>query len=351
MFTCTHTLDERAAAACRAHWDSIAKPLGSLGLLEDAVARIAGIRGDPEVRLEKRAVLAMCADNGIVAEGVTQSGQEVTALVAANMAKGIANVNAMARVARADVFAVDVGIAGPVDAPGLIDRRVRCGTANMAQGPAMTRAEAERAVQTGIDLVGELKAQGYDIIATGEMGIGNTSTSSALVSVFLDQPVEAVTGRGAGLSGAGLRRKQEAIRRAIAVNRPDPSDAMDALFKVGGLDIAALAGAFIGAAVHRVPVVIDGFISAAAALSAVRICPEARGFLLASHVSGEPAGRMVLDALGLEAPLHARMSLGEGTGAVALFPLLDMALAIYHQNSTFEKIHLEAYHRFGEEDA
>ena len=351
MFACTNTLDAGAVAACRAHWDSIAKPLGSLGLLEDAVARIAGIRGTPDVRLEKRAVVAMCADNGVVAESVAQSGQEVTALVAANMAAGIANVNAMARVARAEVFAVNVGIAADVDAPGLWQRRVMPGTRNMAQGPAMTREEAVRAVETGIDLAGELSAQGFDILATGEMGIGNTTTSSALTSVLLGKPVEAVTGRGAGLSSAGVRHKAEVIRRAVALNRPDPDDALDALSKVGGLDIAALAGLFIGGAKYRLPVVIDGFISAVSALTAARLCPAARDFMLAAHVSGEPAGQMVLDALGLEAPIHARLALGEGTGAVALLPLLDMALSVYHQNSTFEKIHLEAYTRFEEDEA
>ena len=350
MFACDRALDAAAVEACRKRWDSIAKPLGSLGLLEDAVARIAGISGDPEVRLEKRAVVTLCADNGVVAEGVSQSGQEVTALVAANIAAGIANVNAMARVARADVFAVDVGIAGDVDAPGLLRRKVRPGTDDIALGPAMTRDEAARAVRTGVDLAGELKAKGYVIIATGEMGIGNTTTSSAVLSALLGLPPAEVTGRGAGLSNAGLRRKVAVIERALAVNRPDPEDALGALHKVGGLDIAALAGVFIGGAVHRVPVVIDGFISAVAALTAAQLCPAAKDFMLASHVSGEPAGRLVLDALGLEAPIQARLSLGEGTGAVALLPLLDMALAVYHQNSTFEKIHLEAYRRFGEED-
>ena len=350
MFECDHALDAAAVRACRAHWDGIAKPLGSLGLLEDAVARIAGIRGDADVRLERRAVLTLCADNGVVAEGVSQSGQEVTALVADNIANGIANVNAMARAARTEVFAVDVGVAGETHAPGLLRRRIMPGTHDMALGPAMSRREAEAAVQTGIDLAGEMKAAGYDILCTGEMGIGNTTTSSALVSVLLGQPVEAVTGRGAGLSGAGLKRKIEVIRRAVELNRPDPADALDVLAKVGGLDIAAMAGVFIGGALRRIPVVVDGFISAAAALTAVRLCPAAREFMLASHVSGEPAGKLALDALGLSAPIQARLCLGEGTGAVALLPLLDMALAVYHQNSTFEKIHLEAYQRFGEDE-
>ena len=223
------------------------------------------------------------------------------------------------------------------------------GTRNMTKEPAMTREEACRAIRAGVDLAGEMKQKGYKILAPGEMGIGNTTTSSALVSVLLDKPISEVTGRGAGLSDAGLMRKHAAIARAIEVNKPDPADALDVLAKIGGLDIAAIAGAFIGGAVHRIPVVVDGFISSAAALVAARLCPNAKDFMLASHVSGEPAGRMVMEALGLEAPLHARLALGEGTGAVTLFPLLEMALAVYHQNSTFEKINLEAYTRFEEE--
>ena len=351
MFDCKNTLNMQAAEACRCHWDSIAKPLGSLGLLEDDIAKIAGILETDDVRLEKKGVLAFCADNGVVEEGVSQSGQDVTAIVARNMAAGIANVNAMARAAGADVVAVDVGVAMDVsDAPGLVHKKVMPSTRNMTKGPAMTREEACRAIQAGIDLVGEMKQKGYKILATGEMGIGNTTTSSALVSVLLDKPIIEVTGRGAGLSDAGLMRKHAAIARAIEVNKPDPADALDVLHKIGGLDIAAIAGAFIGGAVHRIPVVVDGFISSAAALVAMRLCPNAKDFMLASHVSGEPAGRMVMDALGLEAPLHARLALGEGTGAVTLFPLLEMALAVYHQNSTFEKINLAAYTRF-EEDA
>ena len=210
----------------------------------------------------------------------------------------------------------------------------------------MTREEAIRAIQTGIDLVGELKAQGVRIIATGEMGIGNTTTSSAVVSVLLDKPVETVTGRGAGLDSAGLRRKIAAIRRAVESNRPDPSDPIDVLSKVGGLDIAGIAGAFLGGAIHRVPVVVDGFISGTAALVALRLCPAAKCAVFASHVSAEPAGRMVLDAIGLSPMITADMCLGEGTGAVSLFPLLDMGLAVYREMRTFDAANIETYTYF-----
>ncbi len=340
--------DSNAYAACAARFNAVAKPIGSLGKLEALLERVAAITGDPAIDIGKKCVLVFCADNGVLAQGVAQSTSDVTTAIARSLAAGTASVNVMARACGADVFPVDMGISEAV--PGLLDRRLGAGTGDISQGPAMSRETAERAILTGIELVGQRREEGYQVIATGEAGIGNTTTSSALVSVLLDKPIIEVTGRGAGLSDAGLMRKHAAIARAIEVNKPDPADALDVLHKIGGLDIAAIAGAFIGGAVHRIPVVVDGFISSAAALVAARLCPNAKDFMLASHVSGEPAGRMVMDALGLEAPLHARLALGEGTGAVTLFPLLEMALAVYHQNSTFEKINLAAYTRF-EEDA
>jgi len=207
----------------------------------------------------------------------------------------------------------------------------------------MSRADTVRALETGIALVREKKADGYRILATGEMGIGNTTTSSALASFFLNQPVEKMTGRGAGLSSEGLQRKINAIRRAIALNRPDPDDPIDALAKIGGLDIAGMAGVFLGGASEGIPVVIDGFISGVAALTASRICPASRDYMIASHMSKEPASGMIMDALGMDPILHADMCLGEGTGAVVLFPVLDMALEVYNRMSTFEEDDIEAY--------
>ncbi len=335
-----------AEQAARVRWDSIAKPLGSLGLLEDAVSRIAGITGSPNVDLSKRCVAIFCADNGVVAQGVTQSGQEITAIVAENFTKGQTSVCAMARAAHTDVIPVDIGIAREMDVPGLLNRKVRPGTADLTQGPAMAREEAVEALEIGISLAWELKARGYRIAATGEMGIGNTTTSSAVTSVLLGVEPEMVTGRGAGLDSAGLRRKISAVRTGIAVNRPDPADPVDVLAKVGGLDIAGITGFFLGSAAAGLPAVIDGFISAAAALAAVRICPLVGEYLLASHVSAEPAGRMLLDAMELSPMITAGMCLGEGTGAVALFPMLDMGLAVYREMSTFSDVEIEAYTRF-----
>lgn len=335
--------DESARQACLARWDSLGKPLGSLGYLESTLARIAAVTGDADVSLERRTLLVLCADNGVVAQGVTQCGSDVTAAVARALAAGESTVCHMARPARCAVVPVDMGILDFPPTPGVRDCRVRNGTADITQGPAMTRAECLRAVELGADLVRQCREEGVSLVATGEMGIGNTTTSSALASVLLDQPVEAVTGRGAGLSDAGLARKVDAIRRALAVNRPDPADPVDVLAKVGGLDIAGLCGVFLGGAAYRVPVVIDGFISGAAALCAARLCPGAVFAMLPSHVSAEPAGGLMLEALGLIPLISAGMRLGEGSGAVALLPLLDMALAVYRSGQTFGRLGIDAY--------
>ena len=335
--------DRAAMDAAWQRWDSIAKPLRSLGLLEEAVVRIAGMTGTPAVKLGKRAVIAMCADNGVVAQGVTQTGQEVTAIVTENMSTGDTSVCRMAAAAGAEVIPVDIGVARPVAGERIRQCNVRRGTADMTQGPAMTREEAVQAVETGIELVRELKDKGYGLIGTGEMGIGNTTTSSALASVFLNRPPEQVTGRGAGLSSAGLERKIKAIETAIQVNKPNPADPLDVLSKVGGLDLAGLCGVFLGGAACRIPVLVDGFISSAAALTAARLCPNAVDYMLGSHASNEPAGRMVLEDLGLKPFLYANMCLGEGTGAAAVMPLLDMALAVYDGMTTFADEQIEAY--------
>jgi len=323
-------------------WDHIAKPLHSLGHLEDMITRIAAIQDTADVCIDKRCALVFCADHGVVEEGVSQSGSEVTALVARSIVQGTANVNLMASAAHADVYAVDMGMHEIV--PGTIDRRIACGTKNMAKGPAMTRVQAQYALQAGIDLVGEMKEKGYRLIATGEMGIGNTTASTALCCALLAFSPEKMVGRGAGLSDAGLERKRCAICRALEVNRPDPNDPLDILAALGGFEIAGMAGAFLGGAQHHVPVVIDGVISAVAALIAARICPEAKEYMLPSHMSREPAAAVIMQELGLTPVIHADMALGEGTGAVALLPLLDMALRVYHGPHTFDDLGMEAYH-------
>ena len=331
---------QEAMERCRQHWDSIAKPLHSLGKLEDALVRIAGMTGNERIHLDKKALVVMCADNGVVEEGVTQSGQEVTAIVSENMLSGKATTSIMCRSNGADIFPVDIGIARDTS---LRNEKVAYGTKNMAKGPAMTRQEAVQAIETGIRIVRELKEKGYQILATGEMGIGNTTTSSALAAVFLGIPVEAVTGRGAGLSTSGLTKKISAIHQAIQVNQPDPADGIDVLAKVGGFDLAGMAGLFLGGAAEGIPVVIDGIISEAAALAAYVICPNCVNYMIASHLSKEPAAQMILSKLGLDAMLDCEMHLGEGTGALTLFPILDLACVVYNSMSTFEEASIEQY--------
>ena len=335
--------DETARETAQARWDAIAKPLGSLGLLERAVTDIAALRGDAEVSLEKRTLLLFCADNGVVRQGVTQCGSEVTARVAAALAEGRSSVSPMARAAGCEVLPVDMGMLDFPGHPGVLDLRVQNGTGDISQGPAMTREACLRAVLAGAALARRLAREGTDVLLLGEMGIGNTTTAAAVTAVLLSLSPEAVCGRGAGLSDAGLARKRQAVASALACNTPDPTDPIDVLSKVGGLDLAALCGAFLGAASARVPAVIDGVISAAAALCAYRLCPRARAAMLASHVSSEPAAAVLLEALGLCAPISAGMHLGEGTGALMLMPLLDMAWEVYQNGQNFERLGIEAY--------
>lgn len=336
-----HPIDHQAEAAAQKRWDSIGKPLHSLGKMETLVMQIAGITRSARVDIKKRALVPMCADNGVVEEGVTQTGQEVTAIVAENFLTGDTSACVMCRQCGTDVFPVDVGMASDTKVPR--DLKVMNGTRNMTKEPAMTREEAVRGIEAGIEMVRRLKEKGYKLIATGEMGIGNTTTSSAVAAVLLDKPVEMMTGRGAGLSGEGLKRKISAIQRAIAENQPNPEDALDVLAKVGGLDIAGMAGVFLGGAAMHIPVVIDGFISCVAALVAQRICPLVKDYMIASHVSKEPAAAMILETLDKEAVLYGEMCLGEGSGAVALFPFLDMGVAVYESMSTFEEIKVDQY--------
>jgi len=333
--------DRAAAEACRRRWNSIAKPLNGMGVLEEMIVKLAAVQASADVDISRRCAAVMCADNGVVAQGITQSGSEVTAVVAANIMKGDASVANMARVAGADVFVYDVGMLTEVE--GVSVRKVARGTCDFSKQPAMTREQAEQIVVNGIDIAGELAAKGYRLIACGEMGIGNTTTSSAVASLLLGVDPAEVTGRGAGLSAEGVVRKTGVIRDAIGLHRPEPSDALDVLSKVGGFDIAAMCGLFLGGAVHHVCVIIDGLISSVAALLACRICPAAADYMLPSHLSAEPAARMLAQQLGMQPPITAGMALGEGTGAVALMPLLDMALEVYRKMPTFADVSIEEY--------
>lgn len=333
--------DAAAATICKKRWDSIAKPLHSLGWMEDGIARIAGAQHSAEVRTRRKILIPMCADNGIVAEGVTQTGQEVTAIVAENFLDEKSCAAIMCRMSGAKIRPIDIGMA--VDTPRVEKRKIAYGTKNFAKEPAMTREEARRAIETGITLVSELKEEGYDLIATGEMGIGNTTTSSAVAASLIGVDAQEMTGRGAGLSSEGLLKKIRVIQEAIDRWDLTRQDALTVLSCVGGFDIAGIVGLYLGGARYHVPVLLDGFISSVAALLAIRMCPQAKDYMLATHVSKEPASRRILAELGLSPALDAGLCLGEGSGAAAAFPLIEMASEIYHKMSTFEQISVEAY--------
>ena len=335
--------DKSAYNAAKERWNSIAKPLGSLGLFEDAVCKTAAVQGTPDVDISRRAVVVFCADNGVVCEGVSQSDSSVTALCAREIAGGRSNIDALAKAYDADVVAIDIGIAEDLNCDKLLDRKNAYGTENIAVGAAMSKDEAERAICVGMDAVNELKGSGVNIIVSGEMGIGNTTTSAAIASVLLGIEPTETTGRGAGLDSAGLARKIAVIERAIEINKPDRNDPLDVLAKLGGFDIAGMAGLFLGGAFYHIPIVIDGAISAVSALIAKRIAPDCADYMLASHVSAEPVGKLLLDALGLKPVITAGMRLGEGTGGIMLLPLLDGALNIYNSAHRFDEIGLERY--------
>lgn len=336
--------------AAKEHWDHIGKPIEGLGLLEEMIIKVAGIQQTEKVDLEKKAIIVMCADNGVVAERVTQTGDEVTAVVTENFGKGIASVNIMARLAGAVVFPIDIGVKTDIKQEGVIHRKVAYGTKNMKKEPAMTREEALKAIQVGFEMVQALHEEGYKIIGTGEMGIGNTTTSAAILSVLLDVAPAEVTGCGAGLSKEGLSQKIAVIEEAIAVNKPNREDPIDVLCKVGGLDIAGLTGVFLGGAICRIPIVIDGVISLAAAILAKAIDASSVSYMLPSHLGKEPASRLAMKELGLTPIIHGNLALGEGTGTTLLFPMLDLAMGVYNQNKTFEDIHVEEYRKYTEQE-
>lgn len=441
-------IEEREYYRSRAqqHWDSLGKPIDSLGVLEQHVTKLCMIERTVQPRINRRALAVLCADHGCVREGVTQTDSSVTRIVAENFARGLTTTSVLAQQFAVDLFPIDVGMlaagdsgtrslssrpmptselasAGIAsresDAAGLSlsevisssrcqheeekqgcaalrtdrvnDRCLQHGSGDIAIEPAMSEEVGERALELGRSLVRELKAQGYDILLTGEMGIGNTTPTSALLSAYLGLPAEETVGRGAGLSDEGLERKRDCVRRALRrvgieaslgddrsvdsaqtllafgvvkpastqvqqrgsdagmASKMRPCRAKQLLFELGGLEIATMAGMFLGAVEEQMPIVIDGAISTAAALAASRICEEEEtvaDVTLASHVSKDGAARKALEALGLRAILDADMSLGEGSGAVLLMPMLDAALAVYRGMGSFDDIHVEAYHRF-----
>lgn len=332
------SFDLAAAEEARARQDQLTKPRGSLGQLETLSIQLAGIMATDRPRLARKAIIVMAGDHGVAREGVSAYPSEVTPQMVLNFLHGGAAINVLARQAGARVTVVDIGVAVDFEPlPGLIRRKVAPGTANMAVGPAMTRSQAEQAIQVGIEVVQAEIEAGLDLVGTGDMGIGNTTPSSALTAVFTGLPVAQVTGRGTGVDDAGLERKIKLIEQAIALNRPYPSDPLDVLAKVGGFEIAGLVGVILGAASRRVPVVVDGFISGAAALVAAELAPDVKPFLIGSHQSVEIGHQAIYQRLGMHPLLNLDLRLGEGTGAALAFHLLDAAVRILDEMATFSE--------------
>ena len=314
----------------------LAMPPGSLGKIETTAARMAAIQKRRRPRAEKRRIVVLCADNGVVEENVSSAPQEVTARQAVNMTKGLTGMSSIAAHRGDEVQVVDLGIATPYECPEVLNRRIRSGTENIAKGPAMTRAEAEKAVMTGISLAGQAYLEHVDIIGVGEMGIGNTTTSAAVISVLTGKEPSQVTGFGGGITEEAYLHKVKCVQRALEVNHPDPGDPVDVLTKVGGLDLAAMCGVFLGCAKYGIPAVIDGVISAAAALCAARLCPESRKFMFPSHQSVEPGYMAAMEALGMEPWFKLNMRLGEGSGCTMSFAVMEAACAILDRMATFD---------------
>ena len=319
--------DDNIKKLAKKKWDSIAKPIDSLGEFENLFIKIAAIKGNVDFTIKNKTMVVFCSDNGVVAEGVTQTDSSVTTIVANNIPKGVATISKLSGACGAKAIAVDVGING--DTPeGVLDYKVSKGTNNIANGPAMTKEQMMQAINAGIDVVKNLKDK-TDIIGLGEMGIGNTTTTSSVASVLLGIPVE---------------RKVNVIKKAIEVNEPNPNEPLDVLMKLGGYDICAMTGAFLGGGMYKIPIVIDGVIACLSAYIACLINPNTVDYILPSHMGREPVASILLEKMNLKPVIYGNMALGEGSGAVMLFPLLDMAMALYN-NVTFEQIEMKPYER------
>jgi nicotinate-nucleotide--dimethylbenzimidazole phosphoribosyltransferase len=330
--------DKAAMAAARKRQDELTKPRGSLGGLEELSVKIAGIRRSPFPSLENKVIVVMAADHGVVAEGVSAYPQEVTRQMVANFLNGHAAINVLANHAGVRLVFVDMGVIGGFEPhPSLLCKMIDFGTKDMTKGPAMSRQQALDTLEAGIDVVETQVSQGLDILGTGEMGIGNTTAASAIGAAVTGLPAAELTGTGTGITKEQLSRKIDLVERALAVNQPSPDDAIDILAKVGGFEIGGLAGAILAAAANRIPVVIDGFISGAAALIAVKLAPQVKDYLIAAHLSAERGHRAMLEYMGLEPLLNLNMRLGEGTGAALGISLAEASVKILKEMLTFDE--------------
>lgn len=327
-------LDRGAMTAAEEYQARLAKPPGSLGRLEEIFIQLAGITGRVHNALNKKQLLVFAADNGVVAEGVSSAPQSVTKQQTINLMRGKTGAAVLAKHFGCGLTVCDVGVNADIYESAVLNRKIAYGTQNICTGPAMTREQTLQAILTGAEIARTVDA---DVIGVGEMGIGNTTTSSAVLAVLLGTDVEAVTGRGGGITEESFRKKKAVIRTAIEVNRPDRDDVVGVLSKVGGFDLAAMCGAFLGAAAARRPAVIDGLISAAAALCAVRLCPNVHGYLVPSHASFEIGYRLAMEAMDLRPLFDLGMRLGEGSGCPLAFQVLDAACAVINDMATFDE--------------
>lgn len=331
-------LDEALMRKAQIRLDQLTKPLGSLGRLEALAKQLVGMTGTMRPTVAEKVIITMAADHGVVEEGVSAYPQAVTKEMVANFLRGGAGINVLGRHVGARIVVVDMGVAADLALhPGLVVRKIGYGTKDLARGPAMSQDEADRAVHTGLEIVADEIAHGMEIVGTGDMGIGNTTSSSAIAAAITGKSPALVTGHGTGIGQAMYQKKIGVIERALEVNRPNPADPMDLLAKLGGFEIAGLVGVILGAAGARRPVVIDGFISGAAALIAAAMEPKVKSYLIASHRSQEPGHRLVLEHLGLEPLLDLGLRLGEGTGAALAMSIVEAACRIFNEMATFEQ--------------
>ena len=331
-------LDQSAMQAARFRQNELTKPPGSLGRLEELSIQVAGICANPRPKLEHKVVLVMAGDHGVVAEGVSAYPQEVTPQMVANFLHGGAAINVLSRHVGARVVVVDMGVAADIPPhPDLITRKVAHGTQNIARRPAMSQDQALQCLESGAEVFFDQLTKGLDILATGDMGIGNTTPSAAIAAAITGRPVEEIAGRGTGVDDSGLSRKVQAIQRALQVNQPEPADGLDVLAKVGGFEIGGLAGAILAAAANHRPVVIDGFISTAAAMIAVSLAPLARDYLIAAHTSMERGHHLMMEWLRVKPLLDLQMRLGEGTGAALAMSLVEAGCKVLNEMATFDE--------------
>ena len=327
--------DSEASRQAQIYIDGLVKPPGSLGRLEAVAAKLAGITGQIKNRFPQKCIIVLCSDNGVVEEGVASAPKSVTLMQTLNFAEGIAGVTVLAKEVNADVIVVDVGVDGDVDHPKIINRKIRKSTWNIAKGPAMTYEEACQAMWAGIEMVKLAKDRGYQVIGTGEMGIGNTSTSSAILTAYTSLPTDKTVGKGAGASEETFQLKKDIVAKAIKINKPNLDDPIDVAAKLGGFDIAAMAGVYLGAAYYRIPVVMDGFISAVAAMIAIKLNVKVKDYIIESHVSAEHGFIEVIKAIDMQPMFNMGMRLGEGSGCPITFTVIDLACAMVNYMATF----------------